>query len=47
MKPVARIKNNADNIPVDADKDAVLDLAKNDENVKKAIDGMKIIKEKD
>lgn len=35
------------NIPVDADKDAVLDLAKNDENVKKAIDGMKIIKEID
>lgn len=33
------------NIPVDADKDAVLDLTKNDENVKKAIDGMKIIKE--
>ena len=33
------------NIPVDADKDAVLDLAKNDENVKKAIGGMKIIKE--
>ena len=33
------------NIPVDADKDAVLDFAKNDENVKKAIDGMKIIKE--
>lgn len=33
------------NIPVDADKDAVLELAKNDENVKKAIDGMKIIKE--
>ena len=33
------------NIPVDADKEAVLDLAKNDENVKKAIDGMKIIKE--
>ena len=33
------------NIPVDADKDAVRDLAKNDENVKKAIDGMKIIKE--
>lgn len=33
------------NIPVDADKDAVIDLAKNDENVKKAIDGMKIIKE--
>ena len=39
-------KNKAKlNIPVDADKDAVLDLAKNDENVKKAIDGMKIIKE--
>lgn len=33
------------NIPVDADKDAVLELAKNDENVKKAIDGMNIIKE--
>ncbi|OLA68943.1 MAG: leucine--tRNA ligase [Ruminococcus sp. 37_24] len=33
------------NIPVDADKDAVLDLAKNNENVKKAIDGMKVIKE--
>lgn len=33
------------NIPVDANKDTVLDLAKNDENVKKAIDGMKIIKE--
>lgn len=33
------------NISVDADKDAVLDLAKNDENVKKAIDGMNIIKE--
>jgi leucyl-tRNA synthetase len=33
------------NIPVDADKDTVLELAKNDENVKKAIDGMKIIKE--
>ena len=33
------------NIPVDADKDTVLDLAKNDENVQKAIDGMKIIKE--
>ena len=33
------------NIPVDADKDVVLDLAKNDENVKKAINGMKIIKE--
>ena len=33
------------NIPVDADKDAVLELAKNDENVMKAIDGMNIIKE--
>ena len=33
------------NIPVDADKDAVLELAKNDENVKKTIDGMNIIKE--
>ncbi len=33
------------NIPVDADKNAVLELAKNDENVKKAIDGMNIIKE--
>ena len=33
------------NIPVDADKDAVLELAKNDENVRKAIDGMNIIKE--
>ena len=33
------------NIPVDADKDAVLELAKNDENVKKAIDRMIIIKE--
>ncbi len=33
------------NIPVDADKDAVLELAKNDENVKKAIEGMNIIKE--
>ena len=33
------------NIPVDADKGAILDLAKNDENVKKSIDGMKIIKE--
>lgn len=33
------------NIPVDADKDMVLELAKNDENVRKAIDGMNIIKE--
>ncbi len=33
------------NIPVDADKDSVLALAKSDENVKKAIDGMNIIKE--
>ena len=33
------------NIPVDADKDTVLELAKNDENVRKAIDGMNIIKE--
>ena len=33
------------NFPFNSDKDAVLDLAKNDENVKKAIDGMKIIKE--
>ena len=33
------------NIPADADKDTVLELAKNDENVKKAIDGMNIIKE--
>ncbi len=33
------------NIPVDADKDAVLELAKNDENVKKAVNGMNIIKE--
>ena len=33
------------NIPVDADKDTVLELAKNDENVRKAIDGMKIIKD--
>lgn len=32
------------NIPVDADKDTVLELAKNDENVRKAIDGMNIIK---
>lgn len=33
------------NIPVDADKDTVLELAKNDENVRKAIDEMNIIKE--
>lgn len=33
------------NIPVDAEKDTVLELAKNDENVRKAIDGMNIIKE--
>ena len=33
------------NIPVDADKDTVLELAKKDENVRKAIDGMNIIKE--
>ena len=33
------------NIPVDADKDYVLELAKSDENVKKAIDGMTVIKE--
>lgn len=33
------------NIPVDADKDTVLELAKNDENVRKAVDGMNIIKE--
>ena len=33
------------NIPVDAQKDEVLNLAKSDENVKKAIDGMNIIKE--
>ena len=33
------------NIPVDADKYTVLELAKNDENVRKAIDGMNIIKE--
>ena len=33
------------NIPVDSDKDTVLELAKNDENVRKAIDGMNIIKE--
>lgn len=33
------------NIPVDADKDSVLELAKADENVVKAISGMNIIKE--
>ena len=33
------------NIPVDAQKDDVLNLAKSDENVKKAIEGMNIIKE--
>ena len=33
------------NIPIDADKDSVLKLAKADENVKKAINGMNIIKE--
>ena len=33
------------NIPVDAQKDDILNLAKSDENVKKAIDGMNIIKE--
>ncbi|MGN0502362.1 MAG: leucine--tRNA ligase [Ruminococcus sp.] len=33
------------NIPVDAQKDEVLNLAKSDENVRKAIDGMNIIKE--
>lgn len=33
------------NIPVDADKDSVLELAKADDNVKKALDGMHIIKE--
>lgn len=33
------------NIPVDADKDSVLELAKSDENVKKAIDSMTVIKE--
>ncbi|MCH5296233.1 MAG: leucine--tRNA ligase [Ruminococcus sp.] len=33
------------NIPVDADKDSVLELAKADENVKKALEGMNIIKE--
>ena len=33
------------NIPVDADKDSVLELAKSDENVKRAIDSMTVIKE--
>ena len=33
------------NIPVDAQKDDILSLAKSDENVRKAIDGMNIIKE--
>lgn len=33
------------NIPVDAQKDEILNLAKSDENVRKAIDGMNIIKE--
>lgn len=33
------------NIPVDAQKDDVLNLAKSDDNVKKAIEGMTIIKE--
>ena len=33
------------NIPIDAQKDEILSLAKSDENVKKAIDGMNIIKE--
>ena len=33
------------NIPVDAQKDEILSLAKSDENVRKAIDGMNIIKE--
>ena len=33
------------NIPVDAQKDDILNLAKSDENVRKAIDGMNIIKE--
>ena len=33
------------NIPVDADKESVLELAKADENIKKAIEGMNIIKE--
>lgn len=33
------------NIPVDADKDSVLELVKADDNVKKALEGMNIIKE--
>ncbi len=33
------------NIPVDAQKDEILNLAKSDENVRKVIDGMNIIKE--
>lgn len=33
------------NIPIDAQKDEIISLAKSDENVKKAIDGMNIIKE--
>ncbi len=33
------------NIPVDADKDSVLELAKADDNVKKSLEGMNIIKE--
>lgn len=33
------------NIPIDAQKDEILNLAKSDENVRKAIDGMNIIKE--
>lgn len=33
------------NIPVDANKDSVLELAKADDNVKKALEGMNIIKE--
>ena len=33
------------NIPVDADKESVLELAKAEENVKKAIEGMNIVKE--
>ncbi|HBM99038.1 MAG TPA: leucine--tRNA ligase [Ruminococcus sp.] len=33
------------NIPVDADKDSVLEFAKADDNVKKALEGMNIIKE--
>ena len=33
------------NIPVDAQKDYVLELAKADENVKKAVGNMTVIKE--